>query len=90
MNKTHIYIAIVCLTLIILVAGHGILTVWMAQVKVSQYEAQTKRLDFLNYACNKYDIDEGHKRAFIIDGETIKCTDSVIDYVPSKEKVSFL
>lgn len=86
--KKQIYILFFAALLAVLLAGHGILTVWMRQVKVQQYQAETERIRTIDYICG--DIEPGRDLAFIIDGETMKCSEVRIDFVQSREKVMML
>lgn len=87
-TRKMIYIIAGLAMLCFLAAGHGILTVWMRQVKVQQYEAETERIRTIDYICQ--DVEPSRDLAFVIDGETIKCSDVRIDFVPSREKVMML
>lgn len=84
----HFWIAFIIFLLACALAGHGVLTVWMAHVKVERYQAVTERLRDLDYACQG--IEQGRDLAFVIDGETFKCSDIRINYVPSRERATML
>lgn len=84
----HFWIAFIIIIFVMLLAGHGILTVWLAQVRVKQYGEETNRLQFIENACSY--MKEGRDLAFRIDGQTIKCSDVRIDFVPSKIQVQML
>lgn len=77
-----------CLIVLVTFAGHGVLVVLSRFVNVRKYEAQTKRLEFIEYGCS-YD-KEGYERAYVIDEEVIKCDEVRINYILSQEKTSLL